>query len=124
MVPNYSDRVAGQFFAVEPVDPLLDFPCCPPHYQVSLTGQISAYFRVELINYSPRSRLVHLGNPISMSKKLHKINLGFYARVEGGLVSSDQARARVERLMGEMGLCAIYPKPKLSKPEQGAEHRI
>jgi putative transposase len=26
--------------------------------------------------------------------------------------------------MGEMGLAAIYPKPKLSKPGQGAEHKI
>jgi putative transposase len=31
---------------------------------------------------------------------------------------------RIERLMHEMGLVAIYPKPKLSKPGQGAQHRI
>jgi putative transposase len=31
---------------------------------------------------------------------------------------------RIERLMGEMGLAAIYPKPKLSKPGQGTEHKI
>jgi putative transposase len=31
---------------------------------------------------------------------------------------------RVERLMHQMGLAAIYPKPKLSKPGQGEEHKI
>ena len=31
---------------------------------------------------------------------------------------------RVERLMGEMGLAAIYPKPKLSRPGRGEEHKI
>ncbi len=31
---------------------------------------------------------------------------------------------RVERLMGEMGLAAIYAKPKLSRPGQGEEHKI
>jgi putative transposase len=31
---------------------------------------------------------------------------------------------RIERLMHQLGLAAIYPKPKLSKPGQGEEHKI
>lgn len=33
-------------------------------------------------------------------------------------------RKAVQRIMGEMGLQAIYPKPNLSRPGEGASHKI
>jgi len=52
----------------------------------------------------------HTIEPCSGVRKLRR-----HLRNEGLLVG----RKRIRRLMNEMGLCAIYPKPNLSKPGKG-----
>ena len=58
---------------------------------------------------------IHLAYPFLGSRKLVS------ELVKRGLLVN---RKRVQRLMGVMGIEAIYPKPRTSKPGAGAGHKV